>query len=364
MARIFIRNFGCCANYNNGEIMAGILKKDGHCLAKSMEEADLIIINTCIAKQTTEDRVRHVIEEAIRRNKKLVIGGCLPEADYNLCKSMAKNASLLNTFHVTKIGDIVRLAEEGKTVEFIGKRKEVKNCFPVLRQKDNVGNIQISEGCLGSCSFCVVKRAKGDLVSFPPGKIIADFRKAINEGCNTINITSQDNATYGIDFGGQQLPSLLWSLLKFGGDYTIRVGMMNPKHAIKIMDELIGVYNNKKIKKFLHIPVQSGSNKVLREMGRDYRVEDFKGIVRKFREKVEGVVISTDIIVGYPTETEEDFNKTIELIREIKPEVINISRFGSRPGTVASMLKPLPTQEVKRRSRILALLFQEQKKKA
>jgi len=136
--------------------------------------------------------------------------------------------------------------------------------------------------------------------------------------------------------------------------------MMNPA-GIVFLNELVEVYKSNKIIKFLHIPVQSGSDKVLREMGRKHDVEKFKRIVRKFRKEIPEINISTDIIVGYPTETEEDFTKSLNLVKEIRPEVLNISRFSARPGTKAANLKQLKTEEIKNRSRRLTREFERTK---
>ncbi len=358
MVKIFIRNFGCCANQNNGELMAGILKKEGHRLVDSMKQSDIVIVNTCIVKQITESKVRYSIGEAIKLKKKVIIAGCMPEGEYEICREIAPEASLLNTFHITDIGRAVNSIVKGNRAEFIGKRKEVKNLLPIERKKKNTANIQISEGCLNACSFCIVKKAKGQLRSFPKKKIVDDVKKAVEEGCTEINITSQDNSAYGLDRGKQELILLLKQILKIEGDFNLRIGMMNPEYVLPILDGLVDIYKNPKVKKFIHIPIQSGSDKVLREMNRNYKVKDFKKIVKTFRKQINGITISTDLIAGYPTESEKDFEKTMKFMKKIKPDVINISRFGSRPGTLASRLKQLPSEEVKERSRILSQLLQ------
>jgi len=151
----------------------------------------------------------------------------------------------------------------------------------------------------------------------------------------------------------ENLPSLLREVVKIEGNFLIRVGMGNPQYMKSFIPELVEVYKNDKIMKFLHIPVQSGSDKVLKEMKRGHTVEDFKNIVKEFRNNIPDMNIATDVIVGYPTETKADFLQTKKLIEEIKPEVINISKFASRPGTEAAKLKPMRTQVVKYRSGIL-----------
>ena len=146
------------------------------------------------------------------------------------------------------------------------------------------------------------------------------------------------------------------------GNYKIRIGMMNPWHLAKILPELINSFKSEKIMKFLHIPVQSGSEKILKHMKRVHTVESYRLAVKEFRKKFPKDSIATDIIIGYPEETEEDFQLTYDLIKETKPEVLNISKFSSRPGTKASKLKQLPSEIIKERSVRLNSLYQEYKK--
>jgi tRNA A37 methylthiotransferase MiaB len=135
--------------------------------------------------------------------------------------------------------------------------------------------------------------------------------------------------------------------------------MANPEHVKKYYKDLINIFKDKKIIKFLHLPVQSGSDKVLKDMKRDYTIKEFKKIVKEFRKEIPNICISTDIIVGYPTETEEDFKKTIELIKNLRFEVINVSKFASRPKTYASKLKQLQSQVIKERSKKISEILKE-----
>jgi len=174
----------------------------------------------------------------------------------------------------------------------------------------------------------------------------------VKDGCTDIWLTSQDNGCYGLDIGSS-LPELLNTVSKIQGKFTVRVGMMNPTHTKQIVDELIEAYRNEKIRKFLHLPVQSGSNRVLKAMKRGYVVEDFVEIVEKFRQAFPNLTLSTDIIVGFPSETGEDFQATMELMKKIQPQKVNISKFGSRPKTEAAKMKQLPIEKINERSRKL-----------
>ncbi|MBU1203947.1 MAG: radical SAM protein, partial [Nanoarchaeota archaeon] len=210
------------------------------------------------------------------------------------------------------------------------------------------------------CSYCAAKLARGNIYSFPQKDITNELKSAIEKGYNIFYLTSQDTAAYGLDHSPKsQLPHLLTCLTKLPGNFQLRVGMMNPSNTLPVLKQLIQAFNSPKIKPFLHIPVQSGSDKILKHMNRKYTTRDFKKIVTCFRKKIPGIDISTDIIVGYPTETRSDFRKTLSLIKTIKPEVLNISRYSKRPHTPASITHPKqhPTQELKHRSRQLTNLY-------
>ena len=150
---------------------------------------------------------------------------------------------------------------------------------------------------------------------------------------------------------GEDLPSLIEQVSQIRDDFRIRVGMMNPMFMPRIRDDLLKSFENDKVFRFLHVPVQSGSNDVLNNMKRGHTVETFKDVVRKFRTKFGSFTISTDIIIGYPTETQENFEETIDLLKETTPDIVNISRYSRRPGTVAAEMPQIDVTEVKRRSK-------------
>jgi MiaB/RimO family radical SAM methylthiotransferase len=187
---------------------------------------------------------------------------------------------------------------------------------------------------------------------------VKEVKKAVLEGCKEIWLTSLDSGCYGFDFGSN-LAKLLEEICKIEGKFFIRVGMMNPLHAKKILDELIKAYENEKIFKFLHLPLQSGSNRILSLMRRGYSSEDFLEIVERFRKAFPQLSLSTDLIVGFPSETEEDFELTLKLIEKVRPSVVNISKFGARPGTEAKKMKELDAKTINERSFWLSKIVKE-----
>ena len=343
---IFIRTFGCEFNRADSEVIAGLLAQAGFKLVDTVKKSDIVIINSCGVKSPTQNKVLSYIKR-IPKIKKVVVGGCLPKM-INV-KFYASNVDLIfDTNSITKIVDMLK-----KNESILSDEKEYRINKPVVRIKKDIAIIPISQGCLGApCTYCAVKNARGDLKSYKKDDILKQVKKAVKEGCKKIRLTAQDTGCWGIDFG-QKLPDLLKSVINVKGEFEVRLGMSNPSYILKYLDDLIAIYKHPKMKKFLHIPVQSGSNNVLKDMKRRYSVEDFKKIVKRFRKEIHGISIATDIIVGFPTESPDDFKKTFNLIKRIKPEVLNVSRFSIRPNTVSANLKQLPIQEMRRRSVLL-----------
>ncbi len=349
--KVFIQTYGCQANIADSEAMAGILSSNGYLLVNNIKEADTVIINSCAVKNATQSKIFHFIKN-IPENKKVIVGGCLTKV-VEIKKKFGNVSAVFDTNSISKVADVLKNTENCFSTE-----KESRIGMPVVRKQNGVGIINIEQGCTNFCTFCATKLSRGNLRSYRVGDIKRAVESAVNDQCKIIYLTGQDTGAYGLDIK-TDLPSMLNELSTLEGDFILRVGMMNPWHTNRILEELIGSYRNKKIMKFLHIPVQSGSDKLLSKMRRTHDIETFKKIIHRFREEIQNITISTDIIAGYPEETEEDFLETIKLIEEIKPEVLNISKFSSRPGTYASRLKQLPSEVINRRSVELTKIYKE-----
>ena len=357
MAKIFIETFGCSANYNNSEIMAGLLVKKGHKIVIEPKKANLIIINTCTVKLPTENRVKKKIREFLKLKKKLVVAGCMPEVQKDMIREIAPNASLVGIHHVKNIAELVEKILANKIVEKIGKKNEVKLNCPELRKNQIIQIVQISEGCNGICTYCIVKLAKGKLFSYPEKEIVKQVESGIKHGCREIWLTCQDTAAYGQNIN-TNLAELLKKIISIKGNFKLRIGMMDPNNLVLILDDLIKILKSDKIFKFLHIPIQSGNDNILKMMKRPYTINEFKKIIKKLRKEIPEITISTDIICGFPSETEEQFNDSIKLIKEIKPDVLNISRFWPRPRTeAANMEGQIHGNITKQRSQLLTKEF-------
>ena len=353
MASIYIENYGCTANYDDGAIIAGILLENNHSIVKDVAECDVVIINSCAVKNITVNRVFYQIKEITNKykDKKLIITGCMPNSEKDkLDEYVKKSISLVSPQNIIDISDIINKVLNNEQVILTAKKKVIKLGLPkYIEDNKKVVSIQISSGCKSYCTFCSTKLAKGNLISYPKEKIVEEVKSYINKGFNRINLTSTDNGCYGFDLG-YNLADLINEVVLIEGNFKVRIGMGNPQHIKLFYKDLITAYKNDKILKFLHIPIQSGSDRLLKDMKRVYTIEEFKSIINDFRNDIPKINISTDIIVGYPTETEEDFNRTIDLVNELKFEVVNISKFASRPGTYASKLKQLSSQIIKDRS--------------
>ncbi|NIO22565.1 MAG: tRNA (N(6)-L-threonylcarbamoyladenosine(37)-C(2))-methylthiotransferase [Candidatus Aenigmarchaeota archaeon] len=346
MKSIYIETYGCSANQSHSEVMAGILEDNGFSVTERIEKADVIVINTCIVKTPTENRIRDRIRFIRNKypRKKLVIAGCATDGEYRIFRKLAPDAVFLSSHNSKDIAGLLS--------------KETKETKRKIRINPLVGITEIASGCLGKCAYCIVKLARGDLKSKNLKEIERSIRDSLKDGCKEIWITSQDCGCYGLDIE-TNLAKLLEGIVRIKGDFHIRVGMMNPTHIKPILKELIRVYENPKIYKFIHIPVQSGSDKVLEKMKRGYKTKDFERIVNMFRRKFPSITLSTDIIVGFPGETEKDFGKSLDLIKRIKPDIVNISKFSPRPKTAASRMRRVDNKVVKGRSKLMAEIVKE-----
>ncbi|MBS3098082.1 tRNA (N(6)-L-threonylcarbamoyladenosine(37)-C(2))-methylthiotransferase [Candidatus Woesearchaeota archaeon] len=358
MTKVFFQTHGCSVNFSETEQMKGILAKWDFEIIGDMETADVIIINVCTVKgeNTALREIKKINEDY--GTKKLIVAGCLTEELIENVKEVRDDVSFINTDNIKRITEVVEEEINDNHIELLSKEKELKLNLPKIRKNPAVGIVPILNSCALNCSYCSVKEIKGELFSYPIEDITKEVEKCLNDGCKEIWITSQDNAAYGIENKENKLPLLLNNILEINKDFFVRIGMMNPSNVLPILDPLVEIYKNKKIFKFLHIPVQSGNNKILRLMNRNYTVDDFKKIANRFREAIPNITISSDIICGFPTETEEQFKDSLNLIKEIKPDVLNISRFMARPGTKAAHMEGQIAGGVsKDRSRLLTDIF-------
>jgi len=291
------------------------------------------------------------------KDKKVVVAGCLPLINFGRLKKVGVDG-VIGPSPGARIVDAIHKVERGEMVIDLCEGTKPSYGLPRIRRSDVIAILPVSYGCLGLCSYCCVRFARGKLRSYAVDEIKGRVMEDLRAGAKEIWLTSQDMGCYGKDIG-VNLMCLLEEVASVEGKFHIRVGMMNPNHAIEVLDDLIDVYKNKKVYKFLHVPVQSGDDEVLKRMNRHYSVEDFRKVVFSFRDEIPDVTIATDIICGFPGEGEEAFRKSMDLVEEVKPDILNISMFFPRPRTQASGMRPLPGWKIKERSRAISKLFRE-----
>ena len=349
MAKIWVEAYGCSASFSDSEMISGLIVNGGHTLANNSQESDLNVIVTCSVKDATAAKMVHRIKES--KSKPLVVAGCLPKAEQKTVEKFAENASLLGPNSIGKTLQVIESALDGQKMIALEDTDISKVGLPKIRLNSAIGIVEIASGCMSECTFCQTKLAKGDLTSYRIGDIVRQVQTEISDGCNEVWLTSTDNGCYGLDIGAD-LPELIRAVSEIDQKFFIRVGMINPMYMPKIRDGLLKSFESSKVFKFLHVPVQSGSNQVLNDMKRGHTEQTFRDITQQFRKKFDKFTISTDIIVGFPTETEEDFEQTLKLLEETKPDIVNLSRYSQRPGTDAAEMNQIDVIEVKRRSKI------------
>ena len=356
MAKICVDAYGCSASFADSEMISGLIVNGGHTLVQDQAEADLNLIVTCSVKDVTATRMIHRIKES--QSKPLVVAGCLPKAERHTVEKFAHNASMMGPNSIGKTLQVIETTLNGSKIVALENTDLSKVGIPKIRLNPAIGIVEIANGCMSECTFCQTKMAKGDLNSYRIGDIVRQVKRELADGCKEIWLSSTDNGCYGLDIG-EDLSTLLEQVSQIPNDFKIRIGMMNPMFMPKIRYNLLKSFESDKIFRFLHIPVQSGSDDVLNNMKRGHTVETFKNVVRKFRTKFGPFTISTDIIVGYPTETKENFDETIALLKETRPDIVNISRYSQRPGTAAAEMPQIDVAEVKRRSKQAAELIND-----
>ncbi|MFZ3054721.1 MAG: tRNA (N(6)-L-threonylcarbamoyladenosine(37)-C(2))-methylthiotransferase [Minisyncoccales bacterium] len=357
--KFHLKTYGCKMNQADSELMRGILLDNYE--ESPEKEADLVILNTCGVVEKTE---RKILKEALalkKKDKKVIIAGCLPLISFEECREVADG--LLGPSNISSIDLLVEKVLKNKKEFFIEKENIDK--AELYSNKERASRetcsaiVSVAEGCIGSCSYCATRFARKKLNSFNKENIIKEIEEAVSSGFKEIQLTSQDLSVYGMEKGRQMLPELMNEISQTKGNFKIKLGMMNPGQARKIMNELLSAYESDKIYKFIHLPLQSGDNELLKKMNRGYTVSDFADVVKAFRKKFKETIIATDIIVGHPLETEESFKKTVELIKKIQPEIVHIFKFSKRKGTPDFNLKDMPDRIKKDRSRILSELFEK-----
>jgi threonylcarbamoyladenosine tRNA methylthiotransferase CDKAL1 len=350
--QVFVRSFGCSANTADSEVLAGCLKDAGFTLVNSESKADIVIYNSCAVKGPTENRIIDALKR-IPKSKKVIVAGCLPLISLERLDREVRLDAVVGPAAGREIVNVVNRVLRGETVtQLEGALTSMPHLdLPRTPMNPVVSVVPINYGCLGSCAYCCVVHARGHLRSYGIKEVVERVKHDVSGGAKEFWVTSQDTACYGRD-KGTNLAALLEAITSLEGNFRVRVGMMTPNLVTPFLTQLIEAFRNEKMFKFVHLPVQSGDNEVLRRMRRFYTAEEFKETVAAFRKALPRVTVSTDIICGFPGETMEAFQNTLNLITHVRPDIVNVSKFFARPKTAAWEMRSeaVDKAEIKRRS--------------
>jgi len=349
--RIYIETYGCALNKSDEALMKIALARRGHSVVNSVEDADVVVINTCIVRLETEyhmiNRIKALHDYCEVTGKKLVVAGCMAKVEPYTISLIAPTASLISPQNADKI--YLAVERDDRVILLSGARsRDVIGVCP----GSSVVPIPIQEGCLSNCSFCIAKHARRQLVSHSVEAIVKAVHEAVQLGAVEIELTGMDLGVYGLDlYKRRALPELITEITtRVPGNYMIRIGMINPEHLSVFLDEIIDVVrNSEKVFKFFHIPLQSGSDRVLKLMKRNYTVEEYRRVVKEIKAKIPDVSIATDIIVGFPGESEEDFEETLRVIEELEFERVHVAGYSIRLLTLAASMQQVDTRVKKKR---------------
>ncbi|MBN1678492.1 MAG: tRNA (N(6)-L-threonylcarbamoyladenosine(37)-C(2))-methylthiotransferase [Candidatus Thermoplasmatota archaeon] len=316
-----VEAYGCTLNHGESREIEDLLSSRGWEISDEADGCDLVVIATCVVIDTTERAMLKRLAE-LRDSPKLIVTGCMATACRDKAEAAAPRAILVPPGDIDAVSSIV-----GETVGAEPRRSS--------SDRHACGIVPIATGCLGDCAYCITKLARGELASRQLSEIVASVRRLVVSGPREIQLTAQDTAAYGKDIG-TDLSSLVRDVCSVQGDFRLRIGMMTPRSALPMLEQTVSMYGQQKVFKFLHLPVQSASDRLLGRMQRGYVLADFKRIVEVVRDAVPELTLSTDLIVGYPSEGEEDHEANLDLIREMRPDIVNVTRFSPRPGTIAA----------------------------
>lgn len=341
--RVLVEAYGCTLNQGEGRRIAAQLAEAGHRLVDHPDRADACVLVTCTVIETTERKMVKRMRQLAQGDRQLIVAGCMAPVQAETIRSAVPEAELLPPTEMERLPELLP-----------GVGDPEYACFEPRSTIDGI--IPITQGCLASCTYCISTIARGGLRSYAPEQIVAQTQGALTRGRREIRLSALDTGQYGRD-RGTHLGNLLHRVCALDGDFRVRVGMMSPMMLRPILDDLVEAYQEKKVFNFLHLPVQSGNDAVLARMRRGYTVAKFWEAVEAFREAVHPLTLATDAIVGFPGETPEAFEETVALLKELKPDIINVTRFSARPGTPAATMEgQVSGGEMKRRSRELTRL--------
>ncbi|WP_110207022.1 tRNA (N6-isopentenyl adenosine(37)-C2)-methylthiotransferase MiaB [Nocardioides daejeonensis] len=362
-----VRTHGCQMNVHDSERLAGLLEDAGYVSAPEGEQADVVVFNTCAVRENADNKLYgnlgHLAPvKAKKPDLQIAVGGCMAQKDRD---TIVKKAPWVDVvFGTHNIGSLPALLDRARSqaeaqVEILESLEVFPSTLPTRRESAYAAWVSISVGCNNTCTFCIVPSLRGKEKDRRPGEILAEIEALVAEGVTEVTLLGQNVNAYGVEFGDRQAFS---KLLRACGeiDGLERVRFTSP-HPAEFTDDVIeAMAETPNVMPSLHMPLQSGSDKVLRDMRRSYRQAKFLGIIERVRAAIPDAAITTDIIVGFPGETEEDFLETMHVVREARFSGAFTFQYSKRPGTPAAVLDDqIDPAVVKDRYQRLAALVNE-----
>jgi tRNA-2-methylthio-N6-dimethylallyladenosine synthase len=362
-----VRTYGCQMNVHDSERLTGLLEDAGYAAAPEGEQADVVVFNTCAVRENADNRLYgnlgHLAPvKAKRPGMQIAVGGCLAQKDRTTIVEKAPWVDVV--FGTHNIGSLPALLDRARVqqeaqVEILESLEVFPSTLPTKRESAYAAWVSISVGCNNTCTFCIVPSLRGKEKDRRPGEILAEIRALVADGVSEVTLLGQNVNSYGVEFGDRQAFS---KLLRACGevDGLERVRFTSP-HPAEFTDDVIeAMASTPNVMPQLHMPLQSGSDRILRAMRRSYRQAKFLGIIGRVRAAMPDAAITTDVIVGFPGETEEDFQATLDVVRQARFSGAFTFIYSPRPGTpAATMADQVPREVVQERYERLVELANE-----
>ena len=345
MPTYFIRTFGCQMNEHDSERIAGLLEAEGYRRAAGPDSADLVVVNTCAIRENADERLYGTLghlkaQKGRRPELRVAVGGCGVQKDKGLVLEKAPWVDV--AFGTFAVGELPALLERRERTgvpafEFREHTEVFPSALPSRREQRFHGWVSVSVGCDNACTFCIVPMVRGAQQSRRMGEILDEVRALVDDGVVEVTLLGQNVNTYGRDLDGRPLfADLLRALDDVEGLRRVRFTSPHPHDFTP--DVIDAMASSRVVCEHIHFPLQSGSDRVLARMRRSYRIERYLGWLDAIREAVPGIAVSTDIIVGFPGETEGDFARTLDAVERARFDSAYTFRYSTRIGTAAASL--------------------------
>jgi tRNA-2-methylthio-N6-dimethylallyladenosine synthase len=358
-----VRTFGCQMNVHDSERLSGSLEAAGYVKADGVE-ADIVVINTCAVRENADNKLYgnlgHLASVKRRHEgMQIAVGGCLAQKDKNVILEKAPWVDVV--FGTHSMGSLPKLLERARhndaaEIEILESLETFPSTLPTKRDSTYSGWVSISVGCNNTCTFCIVPSLRGKEKDRRPGEVLAEIQSLVDDGAIEVTLLGQNVNSYGVEFGDR---FAFGKLLRAAGaiEGLERIRFTSPHPAAFTDDVIDAMAETSAVMPQLHMPLQSGSDRLLRAMRRSYRSAKFLGILDRVRERIPNAAISTDIIVGFPGETEEDFLDTLRVVEQARFASAFTFQYSIRPGTpAATMPDQVPREVVQERyERLVAL---------